>query len=64
LSGHSGTAFFEAVEMRDISLRVKGNFGKVTLLGDESTIDIRNDGVYSAFTLPSLNEYCALLLDE
>ena len=61
LSGHSGTAFFETVPMRDISIRVKGEFSRAeTMDGKQISIAYREG--YSRFNLPELDEYKVICL--
>jgi hypothetical protein len=61
--GHSGTAFFDAVPMRDISLQLKGKFTKAaTMDGQEISTKIYGD--YTQFILPTLTEYAAVCLYE
>jgi len=61
LVGHSGTAFFDAVEMRDISIELKGKFKKATSI-DGKSIPAKITGDYTRFTVPVLNEYDAIFL--
>jgi hypothetical protein len=57
LSGHSDTAYFKPVPMKDIQVRVQGDFrsAKAIRLGKPIALD-RRDG-FTQFTLPSLDEY-------
>jgi len=63
LIGHSGTAFFDAVEMKDITIELKGKFKKASTM-DGSRISTKITGDYTQFTVPVLNEYRAICLYE
>jgi len=64
LIGHSGTAFFDAVEMKNISIQVKGEFRKAFIVNEQQTIPIERAMGYSSFTVPILKEYTLVRLDE
>jgi hypothetical protein len=57
LSGHSDTAYFKPVPMKDIQVRVQGDFrsAKAIRAGQSIVLDHR-DG-FTEFTIPSLDEY-------
>jgi len=57
LSGHSDTAYFNPVPMKNIQVRVKGNFRSAHALKAGQTIAITTSAEYAEFTLPSLDEY-------
>jgi hypothetical protein len=61
--GHSGTAFFDAVEMRDITIELKGKFKKASTM-DGQRIPTEISGGFTRFTVPVLNEYRAICLYE
>lgn len=62
MSGHNGTTFFDAVEMRNISVRVKGAFKRAVLIDGKRTIPTKIAGDYTEFIVPSLQEYAAVWL--
>lgn len=64
LSGHSGTAFFDAVEMRDISLKIKGVFSKAVSIGTGRVYALKASEGFTELTVPSLGEYEAILLER
>jgi hypothetical protein len=63
LVGHSGTTFFDAVEMRDIKIELKGKFKKASTVDGQRIPTKFSDG-YTSFTVPTLNEYLAICLYE
>lgn len=62
--GHDATTFFDAVEMRNISIHIKGEFRKTTILDGQQIIPTKISGGYTDFTVPSLKEYNTILLYE
>lgn len=63
LSGHSGTTFFEAVPMKDITMELRGGYASASVVG-EGAIRIQRAGDYSRFTVPVLVEHCAIRLNR
>lgn len=62
LSGHSSTAYFAPIEMRDIEVRVLGSFARArTAAGAELRTTVA-DG-YTRFVVGSLGAYEAIILD-
>jgi NAD(P)-dependent dehydrogenase (short-subunit alcohol dehydrogenase family) len=57
LTGHSDTAYFNPVSMKNIQVRVKGDFRSAKALRSGQTIAIDHHAGYAEFTLPSLDEY-------
>lgn len=64
MSGHSGTTFFDAIEMKNISIRVKGEFKKATILDGEQFIPVKFFDGYTSFNVPVLKEFCTVFLYE
>jgi len=62
LVGHSGTAFFEAVEMRNIFIDIKGDYSKAVTLDSKMNLEIKKIGDYSRITIPSLLEFSSVVL--
>jgi hypothetical protein len=62
MSGHHANTFFDAVEMKDISIRVRGEFKRAVLLDGKERIGTRISKGYTQFTLPLLKEYSTVLL--
>jgi hypothetical protein len=63
LIGHSGTAFFDAVPMTDISIRLRGEFSKASSLDGQALVTEISGG-YTRITIPVLQEYYAFFLYE
>ena len=64
LVGHDATTFFDAVEMHNISIHVKGAFKKAVIMDGQKIIPTKISGGYSDFTVPSLKEFNTVLLYE
>jgi len=62
LSGHAGTGFSEAIEMRDISIRIRGEFSKAVSLEGGQSYPVTVSGGYSTFSIPELEEYIVVVL--
>ncbi|MBS1875926.1 MAG: hypothetical protein JSU00_22115 [Acidobacteria bacterium] len=62
LSGHSQTAYFEAIPMSDISVRVDGVFrtAKSLIHGD---LRVRSESGSTGFTIPRLGDYDLIVLE-
>jgi hypothetical protein len=57
LTGHSDTAYFNPIRIAGINVRVKGNFKSAKAVKSGQSIEVRNAGGFSEFTLPALDEY-------
>jgi hypothetical protein len=57
LSGHSQTAYFEAVPMSGIRVRVAGAFAAARQASSGKTLPVARAGGYAEFTLPALAQY-------
>jgi hypothetical protein len=57
LTGHADTAYFKPIPVREINVRVKGAIRSANALRSNRMIAVKNDGGYSEFTLPALDEY-------
>ena len=56
-SGHSQTAYFPPLPMRDIRLRVEGRFSAGRTVRLPATLTLQSSQGYTEFTLPLLNDY-------
>ena len=56
-SGHSDTAYFNPVPMRDITVKVNASFTSARAIRSSHSIAVSNKTGYSEFTLPLLDEY-------
>lgn len=63
ISGHSSTAYFEPLEMRDIEVRIQGSFRSARSTKLERNLPIRSAGGYQQFQLPSLGAYDVIVLE-
>ena len=57
LSGHSQTAYCKAIPMTGIHVQVQGAFHSADAIRSGKDLAISRQGEYSAFTVPSLEEY-------
>ena len=57
LSGHSQTAYFSAVPMRDIDVQVKGTFRSARAIRAGRDLPLAQAGEYARFTVPALADY-------
>jgi len=64
MSGHSTNTFFDAIEMKNISVRLQGKYKKAVLLDGSQNISTTIDGSVTRFTIPVLKEYAAVVLYE
>jgi hypothetical protein len=63
LSGHSGTAYFPPVEMRDIVVEVDAPFTRAHAVGANQTLTLTTKGTRSSFELPRLGAYEVVVLE-
>jgi hypothetical protein len=64
LSGHSGTAYFDPIEMRDLTVELALGFRRATAVGLDQPLPVTVDGTYRRFTLPRLKDYELVLLED
>ncbi len=57
LSGHSQTAYFDAIPMSDIRVRMRGDFRSARLVGSGIDLPVSRDAGYAEFVLPRLEQY-------
>ncbi len=63
LSGHSQTAYFPPVPMREIHVEVLGAFHSARALRQPMELKIGTHGAYSEFVLPELSDYELVVLN-
>jgi hypothetical protein len=63
LSGHSDTAYFAPVEMRQIAIKVAQPFSRARAIGLNRQLPVKTAGKYRSFTLPSLKAYEVIVLE-
>jgi hypothetical protein len=57
LSGHSQTAYFDPIPVRDVRVRVMGPFRSAHAVRVGKDLGVSREGDYATFLLPSLDEY-------
>lgn len=63
VSGHSGTAYFAPVEMRNIRIELAQPIRRATAVSLGRSLPVTQAGQYSAFTLPSLQAYEVVVVE-
>lgn len=63
MSGNVGNSYFEAIELRNVSVSVKGVYKKASLTNGIA-IPVQLSGGYTRFVLPVIKEYEAVYLYE
>ena len=63
LSGHSGTAYFAPVAMRDIAIDVRQPFTRAKALVADTLLPIARGAASAQFTLPVLHAYEVIVLE-
>jgi hypothetical protein len=63
LSGHSDTAYFAPIEMRNITVELGEAFRQATAVSLNQKLDVANSGQRRKFTLPNLKEYEVVVLE-
>jgi hypothetical protein len=62
-TGHSGTAYFPPVELRDIRIQLAREFHRATAVGLNRTLTVTGEGRYRSFTLPSVKAYEVVVVE-
>jgi hypothetical protein len=57
LSGHSQTAYFDAVPMSGIQVQVAGAYRSAKIVSSAKSLPVRQNAGYTEFTLPALAQY-------
>ena len=63
VTGHSGTAYFPPVELRDIRVDLEGGFKRAYAVGLNRSLRLTDAGAYRTFTLPALKAYEVVVLE-
>lgn len=63
LSGHSGTAYFAPLQMRDIEVELEGKFQQARSASLNRVLPLSISGRYTKFSLPLLEAYDAVVLE-
>jgi hypothetical protein len=62
-TGHSDTAYFAPVEVRDIEIELAGGFNRARAVSLNMALTVTKRGNYRAFTLPSLKAYEVVVVE-
>ena len=62
-TGHSGTAYFPPVELRDIRVELARGFRRARAAALERDLPVTSNGSYSTFTVPSLKGYEVVVVE-
>ena len=62
-TGHSGTAYWPPVELRDIRIELAHDFSRATVASTNISLPVTEDGSYRAFTIPSLQAYEVVVIE-
>lgn len=62
-TGHSGTAYFPPVEVRDIRIALRGEVQRAWAVGLGQSLPVTSEGRYRAFTVPSLKAYEVVVIE-
>jgi hypothetical protein len=63
LSGHSDTAYFEPVEMREVSVELAEVFDRARATVSGENLRVTQAGAYGRFMLPKLGAYEVVVLE-
>lgn len=63
LTGHSQTAYFEPLPVRDIRVEVAGEFRSATARVAGRKLPVRREGRYAVFSVPQLGAYEVVVLE-
>jgi hypothetical protein len=62
-TGHSGTAYFPPVELRDIRIALAREGRRATVVSSSRELPVTSEGAYRVFTLPSLKAYEVVVIE-
>jgi hypothetical protein len=62
-TGHSDTAYFPPVELRDIRIELARDFRRATAASSNLSLPVTRDGRYGTFELPSLKAYEVVVIE-
>jgi hypothetical protein len=62
-TGHSGTAYWPSIELRDIRIELARDLRRATAASSSISLPVTRDGSYGAFTLPSLKAYEVVVIE-
>ena len=62
-TGHSDTAYFPPVELRDIRIDLAQPFQRATAVSSNTRLSVTRDGPRGRFTLPTLKAYEVIVIE-
>ena len=62
-TGHSGTAYFPAIELRDVRIQLAARFDRASAVSLGQNLPVTTEGSYRTFTLPRLKAYEVIVLE-
>jgi hypothetical protein len=62
-TGHSGTAYFPPVELRDIRIELARDVRRATAVSSGQSLALTSNGSYRVFTVPSLKAYEVVVVE-
>jgi hypothetical protein len=62
-TGHSDTAYFPPIELRDIRIALAHDFTRATAVASGRRLPVTREGRYRAFTVPSLMSYEVVVIE-
>jgi hypothetical protein len=63
ISGHSSTAYFSPLDMRDIRIELAHDFSRARVVGSGATVPVVRAGRYGRFSVPLLRAYEVVVLE-
>jgi hypothetical protein len=63
VTGHSDTAYFPPVEVRDIRIELAREFNRATAVASGRHLPVTREGSYGAFTVPSVKAYEVVVIE-
>jgi hypothetical protein len=62
-TGHSDTAYFPPLEIRDIRIELARDFSRATAVSSGSSLPVTREGRYGGFTVPRLKAYEVVVIE-
>jgi hypothetical protein len=62
-TGHSDTAYFPPVELRNIGIDLARKFNRATAVSSGRQLPVTDNGTYRSFTVPNLEAYEVVVVE-
>ncbi len=62
-TGHSDTAYFSPIPMKDIHIRVAGKYHSAKIIRNSQSLPIRESAGYTEFVIPQLGDYEMVVIE-